>query len=422
LPCNLSQPVYLATEEISGFKETDEGFFLESFLISDKQNLNDWQVTAEANQKDGHTFVGKPDILFIKDGKKDHTTGPTLEDSLKIQEPFRKGTIKKVLGTELGTKLHSVSKIEDPEVQELIRRKEIRFVSPAVFPRSFEDVEIIRTGPHTHVHKLHRYIGLHRAFVDEPAYGGEATIGQTCEGDGSACMQKLEQYKAGIGDDNIAPLQQKKIVKISKCNVTGNTIIEYENTSDIDQKKTDTIMPSVEEENKQLKSKLAETEDKLKANIEETKKKDDETAKKAADDKKDLEAKQSADEKKDEEAKAAQKAEDEKKEKDMTARIATELSQKLPLIASYVAAKTQVSGLDAAGQKELTDKLMTASLEEVQGKWDDIKDFVGSIPMNEIKSESKIGYGISTDYTAATYSKIDTMSTSDLVKESGIDA
>jgi len=393
LPCDLSKPVFLAAQEITGFKETDEGFFLESFLISDKLNLNDWEVTAEANQKDGNDFVGKPDIVFMKDGKRDHTTGPTLEESLKVQEPFRKGTIKKVMGTELGTKLHSVSKIIDPETQDLIRKKILRFVSPAVFPRSLEDIEIIRTGPNTHIHRLHRYHALHRAFVDEPAYGGEATIGQTCEGDGSACLEKLEQYKAGIGDDNIAPLQQKKIISIKKCTVTGNTIVEYEKSSDIDQKDSDIIMPDLEKENKDLKAKLAETENKLKANIEETKKKDDETAKKAEKDEKDLKAKKSADEKETEKKETASKAEDEKKEKDMTARIASEISEKLPLIENFIAAKTQVSGLDEKAQGKLRTTMLAASLDEVKKSWDDIKDFVGAIPMKQnISTESKIGY------------------------------
>ena len=98
MSCDLSKPVFLAAQEITSFKETPDGFFLESFLISDKLNLNDWQVTAEANQKDGESFIGKPDIIFINNGKRDHTTGPTLEESLKIQEPFRKGTILKVMG------------------------------------------------------------------------------------------------------------------------------------------------------------------------------------------------------------------------------------------------------------------------------------------------------------------------------------
>ena len=134
--CKLQQPIFCAASKIS-FKETKEGFFVEGFLISEKLNANNWMVPREANQKDGQDFVGKPDIVFINDdGKRDHTTGDTLEESLKVQEPFRKGTMQKVMGTDVGKKLTTISKIEDPDTIAKIKSGEIKFVSPAIFPKS----------------------------------------------------------------------------------------------------------------------------------------------------------------------------------------------------------------------------------------------------------------------------------------------
>ena len=237
--CKLNSPVFLASSEIK-FKETEDGFFLESFLISNKMNQNGWMVTAEANRLDGQDFVGKPDIVFFKDGKRDHTTADTYEESLKVQEPFRKGTMQKVMGDDTGIELTTVSKIEDEETIAKIKSKEIQFVSPAVFPRSLEDVEIIQTGPDSHIHVLHRYRALHRAFVDEPAYGKtDAQIGDTCEGNGKECFLKLQQKQAaaGIGDQEVEPLRERKIINVKKCPTTGNTIVEFENTSDIQQNK-----------------------------------------------------------------------------------------------------------------------------------------------------------------------------------------
>ena len=146
MQCKLMQPVFVAASEIT-FKETDEGFLVEGFLISNKLNQNGWMVTREANQKDGHEWKGQPDIVFIKGGRLDHTTGSTFKKSIEAQEPFRKGTMQKVLGLESGTRLSVISKIDDPITIEKIKRKEYQWTSPAVFPRSLADVEIVPTGP-----------------------------------------------------------------------------------------------------------------------------------------------------------------------------------------------------------------------------------------------------------------------------------
>ena len=427
----MEQPIFLAAHKIKSFEETPEGFMLECFLINTKLNQNDWMVTAEANKQDGHTFKGRPDIEFINDkGQRDHTVGKSFEDSLRAQEPFRVGTINKIMGTETGEKLTSVSLIKDPEVIRKIKSREVSYVSPAVFPRSLEDIEIIRTGPHSHVHVLHRYRGLHRAFVDEPAYGTiDATLGQTCEGNIEECMIKLEQVQAGIGDDSIEPLREKKIVSVKKCTVTGNTIVEFENTSN-NQEKSKTSKLEDEEKIKELESKLSkfanEVKEELKgkANIEsEEDKKKSEAAKKAEEDKKLEEAKKSKkgneEETKKEEAK---KAEEEKKEKDMTARIASEIAEKLPLIDKFVAAKTQVAALDEKQQTELKETLMKASLGDVKKQWEAVEPFVAAIP-TETKTDSPIGYGLSSGYTAAsstTTTKFEEMSTEELEAAAGV--
>lgn len=423
----LEAPVFLAAQKIKSFEETDEGFMLECFVINTKTNANDWMVTADANIQDGLTFEGRPDIEFFnEEGKRDHTVGKSFEESLAVQEPFRVGTMKKIRGTETGEKLTSISIITDPDVIRKIKSGEIQFVSPAVFPRSLEDIEIIRTGPRTHVHILHRYRALHRAFVDEPAYETiDATLGPTCEGPIEECMIKLEQVQAGIGDIEIDPLRVRKIVSVSKCKVTGNTIIEFENTSNREEKSTSSKLPT-DEELKKMDSRISkiaeEIEEKLKgkadieteeektsrlANEEETKKKEEaRKSKSKKGNEHDPDKETSTDETEEE------KAQEEEKEKDMTARIAAEISQKLPLIEKFVAAKTQVSGLDAKAVTALREKLMKASLESIKEKWEDIKDFAAGLPVKEIEKDSPIGYGASEAHTGS--KKYEDMSTSEL--------
>ena len=123
---SLDHPVFLAAQKIKGFEETDEGFLLECFLINDKVNQNDWVVTADANLQDAHTFEGRPDIEFFNEnGKRDHTVGKSFEDSIRVQEPFRKGTMRKVIVKQEGKEVTSISLITDKEIIKKIKSKEI---------------------------------------------------------------------------------------------------------------------------------------------------------------------------------------------------------------------------------------------------------------------------------------------------------
>ncbi len=468
------QPVYCAAEEIK-FTETDEGFLVEGFLISNKLNANGWMVTREANKIDGHEWKGQPDILFIgDDGRMDHTVGDTLESSLAAQEPFRVGTHQKVLGVEDGVRLSVISKIKDPEVQRKIRNKEIKWTSPAVFPRSLADVEIVPTGPNSHIHILHRYHPLHRAFVDDPAYGkGETQLGLTCEGNTKECLIKLEQMKAGIGDDEVDPLRTIPL-KVSRCSETNNLIVELKageeadcvsrilseklgpgedptdqdlaiafdecreqksskaNSSQIAKKSERNQMGANEEETKrqldEVKAKLAEVEEdvkkalkaqteteeeKEKARKAQEEKEKEEKSKHGQEETPDPKAKKAQEEKEKEEAR---KAQEEEKEEKMTARIASELSVKIPLVEKYVAAKIAQKSLDEKASTELREKMLKASVDEIKEKLDDIESFVGVTEQGT--TESKIGYGLSQESASLDLEK---KSTEDLLKEAEIE-
>jgi len=405
--CSIQKPVFLGATKFEVLREYKgvTGFFIRSFLINTTTNLNDWEVTARANQLDGETFLDRPGILFKKDGRRDHTSGRTKKESLDAQEPWRKADIVEVQGTNTGIKLMQVSRVTDVKTQHLIEIGDIKFVSPAIFPKSLADVEIIPIGPNRHVHRVHRYDGLHYAFVDDPAYGPEASIEHFCRGD--SCLIKLQQQQAKAFEENNNYLQHNGIVDSSYIpELQENDIIMpgYVSVEDFDNEK---------QKNKDLEAKMTKIAgevEKMKENDaannpDEIKKEEARKAKKAQDEKKEKEeaakkAKQGQDEKDEEIKKEAKKAEDEKKEKDMTARISAEISEKLPIIKNFVAAKTQVLQLDAKAQTELREEMMKASLEEVKKSWNDIKDFAAAIPMRDggviPPTESSIGYGAAT--------------------------
>ncbi|KKN75416.1 hypothetical protein LCGC14_0380370 [marine sediment metagenome] len=470
MECNLKKPIYLAATKFT-FTETKDGFFLDGFLISDKINANGWMATANANKLDGQDFVGKPDIEFINPkGKRDHTTGDTVEKSLKAQEPFRKGTIKIVKGTDDGIRLTAVSQITDPLVIQKIKNKEIQWYSPAIFPRSLEDVEIIQTGPNTHIHIVHRYKALHRAMVDEPAYGGDAGIGLTCDGNSKDCLIKLQQVNAGIDTDNIDPLRTVPLI-VSKCSKTGNLVIEMEaseltdevarclskklgpgekatdedtaicfsearknlnskrsnNSLIAEKKKKNNKMPEEDEIKEKVdtavKAKIAEIEkevkEALKAKAEtEEENKDAETeeekkarlkARKAKEDEDDItEGKKGKKGKKGNEdiTEEEKKALEEDEKKD--AKIASlEGKFKTPLIKKYIAAKMNTPGFDEAQATALTKQLNAKTLDEVEEKWNEIAPFVA---VNQINVEEDSSQESEIGY----YPKDYTGSTSDL--------
>jgi len=224
--CKL-QALYFATTEFEVLDEFEgeQGTFIKSFLINNKLNLNDWEVTEEANRLDGPDFKGMPGIEFFNKGRRDHTVGNSYTQALHLQMPHAKAIIRKVLGTETGEKLTQISRVFDKELIKKLRNHEIKFVSPAIFPRSIDDVEIIQRPEGGHIHRVHRYLPLHYAFVDEPAYGtDDAKITDIC--DGPDCLIKLEKASAnistdGIGQDEINPLRKIPIIRISKCSKTG---------------------------------------------------------------------------------------------------------------------------------------------------------------------------------------------------------
>lgn len=440
--CKLQTLYFAATKfEILDEFEGEKGTFIKSFLINDKLNLNDWEVTAKANREDGQDFIGKPGIEFFKDGRRDHTVGNTYNEALNLQEPWTKAIIRKVLGTETGERLAQVSRVFDDDIIKKIRNKEIEFVSPAIFPRSVDDVEIIDKPDGGHIHRVHRYRALHYAFVNEPAFGPEAKIEEICEG--PDCLLRLSK-----ASKNIPP-----IIRVAKCTVTGKTTVQISGATELSKlvseclsnklgdgeepsdkdiaicfsesrdkmkkgitsqiakpETTNKKMPGndfTDDDKKKLDAavqKIAELEDKDKKREEEAKK-----AKNAAEDEKnkDKEVKENTgaeDDKTDDEKKDAKKGkkgneEITKKEKELNSKLAqlTKIAN-TPIIAAYLKARKMI-GDSEDKMNETKTAMLKASVEENQGRLDEIKPFLAHLEFNEQAeqtptAETKFPYGL----------------------------
>lgn len=432
--CKL-QSLYLATvkvEEVLDEFEGEKGTFFRSFLISTKTNLNDWEVTEKANQTDGPDFTGQPGIEFWNKGRRDHTIGASYTEAINMQTPHTKAIIRKVLGSEKGERLEQVSIVLDEDIAKKLRNKEIQYVSPAIFPRTVEDVEIIEKPGGGHIHRIHRYFPLHYAFVDDPAYEQDAKITDVC--DGPECLLRLSKASK---DNNVIP----PIIRVAKCSKTGKTTVQISgasaklsdkvseclsnklsdgqeptdqdiaicyseaqkaNTSQILESKNKNIKMSVDE-NKKKDEEIASLK---KANEESQKKHNEEVAKlrKANDsnhepnkqeimiskiekamDEEDHEKragliKKAMDENDhdDKEKKALKKSNEIMKE---DYKAAMKLA-KAPLIEEYLAGR-KVAGDTDEEIEEKKAKMEKASLDEVQGKLNEIKGFVAQTQFNQ---------------------------------------
>lgn len=467
--CKLQTLYFAATEfEVLDEFEGESGFFIKSFLINNKLNLNDWEVTEEANRLDGPEFKGMPGIEFFNNGRRDHTVGNTYEEALRLQSPHAKAIIRKVIGTETGEKLTQISRIFDDEMITKIRkaRKEGKkmFVSPAIFPRSIDDVEIIERPEGGHIHRVHRYLPLHYAFVDEPAYEGIAAITDICEG--ADCLIKLAKNATdGIGQDDIDPLRTIPIIRVSKCSKTGKINISVAGDDELSKLVSECLSKKLgegeEPTDQQLAICFSESREKLKSNtskihqskkhnkkmgneditkeekekldarltaLEDTEKKRDEEAKKAKQKKanetednheKDmLEAAEDDDltDKEKEEArkkaKKSKKAIDEKeteKEKEQTAKIAslTKIAN-TPIVEQYLAARKMI-GDDEDKLDKTKTAMLKASVEDNQAKLDEIKPFLAQLQFNtEVEQKSattKYPYGLGSSQLSGSSTK-----------------
>lgn len=444
--CKL-QTLYFATTkfEVLDEFEGEKGTFIRSFLINTKLNLNDWEVTSEANRLDGPDFVGKPGIEFFKDGRRDHTVGNTYNEALNLQEPFTKAIIRKVLGTETGEKLEQVSRVFDEDIIKKLRNKEIEYVSPAIFPQSVDDVEIIEKPDGGHIHRVHRYHALHYAFVNEPAFGPEAKITDICTG--PECLLQLSK-----ASKNIPP-----IIRVAKCSVTGKTTVQISGATELSKKVSECLsnklsegeeptdqdiaicyseardsikkgitsqIPKSKTTNKKLANeftdddkkkldaavqKIAELEDKDKKREEEAKKsksgaENEDNHEEVMKESKGAEEDDDDNKEDNKEAKKSKKAkhgneEETKKEKELNSKLAqlTKIAN-IPIIASYLKARKMI-GDDDEKLEQTKTAMFKASVDENQSKLDEIKPFLAQIQFNsEADStpteEIKFPYGI----------------------------
>lgn len=172
---------YEILEELDG----KAGFYIKIFFISDKVNLNKWQVTWDGIKQDMNDVLGVPIVL------QDDMRHPNFH----VQNMFAKGYIVDYQMDEAKHEVYVIARILDAATIVAIKEGKIRFSSPAIVARDSLSIEVTAKG----VDLLSRFIALHLALVADPAYGKtRAKIFGTCTGTGTMCNAKLKRLTAAV--------------------------------------------------------------------------------------------------------------------------------------------------------------------------------------------------------------------------------
>lgn len=167
-----------------------KGQFVKTFALNDKRNKNGWRVTWDSIKKYISDFIDKPGIEFTKCENSicdlDHTDAATYQKSLEVQEDFRKTNIIDYTLDENARTAYFIHEVLDPEFYAKLDNGEIKYVSPSIWPKSGEYTILGKMPNGLPMLDVYGWMALHDAFVNNPAFGDDAKITATCEGEGCA--------------------------------------------------------------------------------------------------------------------------------------------------------------------------------------------------------------------------------------------
>lgn len=125
---------------------------------------------------------------------------------MSVQELYRESNIIDCKFDESSKTMSSIEEILTESFAKKIETKAVKYISPSIWPLSWKKV-----GEENGIDLIDVYIFrfLHRAYVDNPAFGEKARIYATCHGHGSECKM---QFNAAANDDNLSHLQEIPII------------------------------------------------------------------------------------------------------------------------------------------------------------------------------------------------------------------
>jgi hypothetical protein len=210
------------------FKEGND-VFLKVWLIDTSVNVNAWRVLPESIPKNIESVIGKPIVLASNYDHPPIVDREHVEPNLQYQERFAIARYVKYFVD--GSTYWGIAKVTDPLAAEAIDANDIPLtVSPRLF----------RLDTSEPMDRTTKWIFVHSAIVDKPAYGDRAVIDAVCEGSNAHCVPAL---LSASKDDGVC-----SCVKTALLKLVNNEPPLIDTSQFADSKNSQTSMPEATKE------------------------------------------------------------------------------------------------------------------------------------------------------------------------------
>lgn len=199
-----------------------KGKFVRTFGFNDERNNNEWRSPWKATKLHIATALGRPGIEFTKcdeDGcSLDHfDDAESFEENIEKQKPYARTTVIDFVPDENTKTMDLIHEVHDDAFWERLKTGKIKWVSPMIWPAD-NGLEKLGTGRlGLPILDAHHWKFVHVAFLEKnPAYGEAAGIRTMCEGDDCGVQmlsaKLMSQTTTSAPGDDLDPLKEIPIL------------------------------------------------------------------------------------------------------------------------------------------------------------------------------------------------------------------
>ena len=204
-PCQIAR-FRKVVSQVRSLQASKKQMHLLTFLIAPQWNKVGWKPTWESIVKHHKDFIGKPGIEYsdCNSGtcKRDHVDEGAHEATMHSQEKYRATTILDTYLDHKNKKAYALHRVDDERFAAKVRNGEIKYLSPSVWPDKNDGRAGLGFGKNDIDGKEHygvwtetnKWKAQHLAFVDDPAYGKQASVIATC-GDPEKCISHVNKIR-----------------------------------------------------------------------------------------------------------------------------------------------------------------------------------------------------------------------------------
>lgn len=210
--------------------------WIRSFLINTKPNKRGWSVNPSTLQKNVVSAIGKPLVLYrTSRGVIDHPEwigSRSAEANIANQEKYAVGRITRVFYDKEHDNYYVDAKVTDKQAKDYIKSFDGKKIPLPVSPQLTYNLDGVNTSKH-----YTNWNFTHLAIVEKGAYGPDAKVLHTCEGDGDTCHNQFQS--TAVASDAAAPSENDLgFCKTQALKDASASIFDTSHVSQTDKNKT----------------------------------------------------------------------------------------------------------------------------------------------------------------------------------------